>query len=128
MIQKLRSFVMDLSCGASEWINLRLLVLPSSSLRFSFGWWFEKQFMTLFGIAYRGSEEELDAVENGEIPRKYMSQRQREFSYQAAREGILFDEVTCLDCGELLLVSDEIDICAQCRALHPEMLLEDAKS
>lgn len=39
--------------------------------------------------------------------------------------SVLFDEVICVDCeSEALLVSDATDLCADCRALHPEMLLE----
>lgn len=37
-------------------------------------------------------------------------------------------ELFCVDCEvEPLLVTDETDLCANCRALHPEMLLEDAR-
>lgn len=36
---------------------------------------------------------------------------------------ILFDELFCADCATYLLVTDLTDLCADCRALHPEMLL-----
>ncbi len=38
---------------------------------------------------------------------------------------ILFDEFFCADCDTYLLVTDEGNLCADCRALRPEMLLED---
>ncbi len=56
-----------------------------------------------------------------------MSERQRAFGRKLALSECV-EEVICVDCeSEPLLVEDESNLCAKCRALHPEMLLEDAR-
>lgn len=126
LIQRFRSLLQDWSCAAMNGIEYHIIA-PADypSLRISFGWWLDGLCGRIFGLAYSGSEEELDAVRNGEVPREYMTRRQREFGYESVLSGCLFDELICVDCGvEALLVSDETNLCANCRALHPEMLLE----
>jgi hypothetical protein len=136
LTQRIRTLGIDFSCWATEWNSEHILSpdcfardgLGEPTLRERLGWWIETQLTHLFGFFWNGSEEELDAVANGEIPRKYMSQRQREFGREAALiAGIFYDDCFCADCESPLQVADISNVCAHCRALHPEMLLEDRK-
>lgn len=40
-------------------------------------WWLEGKLDIVFGWAWNGSDEEIEAVINGEVPLEYMSARQR---------------------------------------------------
>jgi hypothetical protein len=129
--QRIRSLGIDWTCSAMNWNSDTFLAEDDYSrplsLRNRFGYWLEDKLMILFDFFYDHSDEELDAVRNGEIPREYMNERQRAFGYQWALIGSLFDECFCADCDEPLLTADEANLCAACRALHPEMLLEDRR-
>lgn len=126
--QRIRSLGIDWTCSALNWTSDTFLAEDDYSrpisLRNRFGWWLEDKLRILFGVFYRHSDEELDAVQGGEIPRKYMSERQRAFGYQWALLGVVFDECSCVDCAAPLVTTNEAILCAACRALHPEMLLE----
>lgn len=43
-------------------------------------WWLEGKLSVVFGWAWDGSDEELRAVDNDEVPEKYMSDRQRAYA------------------------------------------------
>lgn len=132
LIQRVRSLGLNWSATAMNW-NSDLLLAPGLHseeilIREIIGWKIEDQLHRIFGFFYPGSDEEIEAVYNCEIPRRYMSARQRFAGLEAALRGRLFDEVICIECeSAALLVTDETNVCADCRALHPEMLLEDRK-
>jgi hypothetical protein len=131
-LQRIRSLGQDWTISAMNWIDDHV-THPADypSFRFSFGWWLDRQLSRLFGFFYTGSDEEIMSALQGETPRKAMSQRQREFAHVVVQEELkwscFFDEFFCADCDRELLVIDEVNLCAGCRALHPEMLLEDRK-
>ena len=132
LLQKIRSIGVSCTIRALNW-NSDLLLLPGIytmeiTWRDRLGWLIEDQLSDLFGFFYTGSDEEIEAVYDCEIPRYAMSSRQRQAGFEAAIRGRLFDEVICIGCETApLLVTDISNYCAGCRALHPEMLLEDAK-
>jgi hypothetical protein len=126
LIQRLRTFGQEIASIMMCWVD-KHVITPADwpSFRFEFGCWIDGWLGELFGFFYNGSDEEIEAVLNGEIPRRYMSWRQREAGRAAALSGHLFEEVICVHCEtEPLLIEDETNLCAHCRALHPEMLLE----
>lgn len=129
--QRIRSLGISWTAGAMNWTSDTFLVEDDYSrpisLRNRFGWWIECRLTSVFGFFYAESDEEIDAVRHGEIPRAYMSERQRVAGREFALGGFLFDDLLCNDCDDALLVVDETNLCAACRALHPEMLLEDRK-
>lgn len=129
--QRIRSLGISWTCSAMNWTSDAFLAEGDYSrpitLRNRFGWWLEDKLSILFGFFYDHSDEELDAVRNGEIPREYMNERQRAFGYQWALIGSFFDDCFCADCLAPLPTADVATRCAYCRALHPEMLLEDRK-
>lgn len=132
VIQRARSLGIAWCLELMEWTSQLLLKpgLHSEEIlrRERVGWAIEDKLQRLFGFFYDGSDEEIEAVYNCEIPRRYMSARQRYAGLEMALRGQLFDEVICIHCEFApLLVTDETNYCADCRALHPEMLLEDRK-
>ena len=130
ILQRIRSLGISWTLDALEWTTETFLYIRDydrPSLLNRFGFWLEARFSGLFSFFYRGSDEEIDAVRRSEIPRAYMSERQRAAGREFALAGIFYDDVLCNDCGAPLLVVDETNLCAACRALHPEMLLEDRK-
>lgn len=134
MIQRLRSLGIDWTCVMMNWAS-ETFVSSEGPITISdlFGWWLESLGSRLFGFFYAGSDEEILSALHGETPRRYMNDRQRQFVREALgasddhRWHGIFDDFFCAECDAELLVSDETDICAGCRALHPEMLLEDRK-
>lgn len=121
--ERIRSLGINLSCRGMNWaIDTFVAVDGPLTLSDRFGWWLEDVFSRLFQFCYDGSQEELDAIRD--TPRIYQTKRQRIEGRKLAISGVLFDEVCCTDCDAPLLVNDEVSLCASCRALHPEMLLE----
>jgi len=122
--QRIRSLGIGWTCSAMNW-STETFVSADGPITLSdrFGWWLENQFSRVFGLFYNGSDEELLSALRGETPRKYMSERQREFALAALSGDLKWS----VDCDRELLATDEARLCAGCRALHPEMLLEDRK-
>jgi hypothetical protein len=131
-LQRIRSLGISWSCSAMNWNSDYLLASRNDRL-FSLGWWIEQEVLSpLFGFFYDGSDEEIRDAINGDIPRRYMNERQREAGRATAFSNEpqwpnFYDEFLCRDCDDALLVIDETNLCASCRALHPEMLLENRK-
>jgi hypothetical protein len=50
-------------------------------------WWIEGHLLTVFSWAYEGSDEELQAIVDDEIPEKYWTPRQRAFALTLGIEG-----------------------------------------
>lgn len=78
--QATRSFLISTSIRALNWINdhvcypdLHRALGPIDHVR----WWLEDILETVFGWAFEGSDEEIAAVYNSEIPVWCMSARQR---------------------------------------------------
>jgi len=80
VIQRIRSYVIELSCGLMNWVSEHV---NYESLEHDIGWkdhlrwWLEGQLGRVFNWAYKGSDEEIRAVYQSEVPLKYMSERQR---------------------------------------------------
>ncbi len=51
-------------------------------------WWTEGRLEAIFGWAYNGSDEEIEAVFNDEVPFEYMSKRQRVMHFFTASGAI----------------------------------------
>ncbi len=70
---RLRSFGIWLSLEGCKFATSALFFPDLSegspiTVRNHIGWWLESQCLRLFGLAYEGSQEELDAVWYREIP------------------------------------------------------------
>lgn len=132
MIARIRSLGIDWTCSAMNW-STETFNSPEGPITLSdrFGWWLEAQFGRVFNLFWSGSDEEILSALRGEVPRRYMSKRQREFAHAAMTDALkwsdFFDEFFCTDCDAELCADDEARLCSACRALHPEMLLEDRK-
>lgn len=82
-------------------------------------WWLEGQIERLFYWAYAGSDEELQAVYQSEIPLKYMNERQRNVLTLPRSEFVAY----CAHCRwQGWLVACPNDECPQCQ--HPVYLHE----
>lgn len=133
--QRIRSLGISWTCSAMNWSTETFVSDDGSAIRATrrFGFWLETQFGRAFGWFYDGSDQEIDDALEGIIPRRCMSERQRQAGADAARSygapqwSSFFDEFFCADCDVDLTAEDVATLCAHCRALHPEMLLEDRK-
>lgn len=52
-------------------------------------WWIERRLSAVFCWAFSGSDEELEAVINDEVPERYMSDRQRDYAASLNAAGEL---------------------------------------
>lgn len=114
---------MDWSCGASAWCSDHLHSELNGPIKFRdhLCWWLEDRLSTVFGWAYAGSDQELLAVYNSELPLECFSDRQRALLtlprqfYGAHCIHCFFDGHLdqcvgdkCPDCGEHVYL-DEFD-------------------
>lgn len=51
-------------------------------------WFIEDKLSKVFSWAYAGSDEELSAVDNDEVPEKYMSERQLTYFFSKSQRDI----------------------------------------
>jgi hypothetical protein len=110
--QKLRSIVIAGTARAMNWVSDHIVC---DSLETTWvdhlRWFLEDRLSWVFGLAYFGSDEELAAVWNFEIPLKYMSERQR----QLLPNDLSLAAVECCACRwEGALNETEDDECPCC--------------
>lgn len=78
MKMKLKSLVIAWVAGAMNWVDDHVITSKFEiSWQDHLRWWIQAQLSKIFSWAWNGSNEELAAVHNGEIPFEYMSPRQR---------------------------------------------------
>lgn len=79
MIQKIRSFVIHQTCGLMNLTSKICYKDPDHPIgwRDHLRWWLEVKLGIVFVWAYAGSDEEIEAVFNSEIPLEHMNARQR---------------------------------------------------
>lgn len=71
-------------------------------------WWIEDRLSSVFVLAWDGSDEELRAVDNDEVPAEYMSQRQRAYAAQLKSGYICpIDLETCDGCAGVRITCDD---------------------
>ena len=79
LVQRVRSWAISRTAGLMSLVdkihyaNLAHPIGWKDHLR----WWLDGKLTTVFGWAWAGSNEEIEAVLNGEAPLEYMSARQR---------------------------------------------------
>lgn len=96
LIQRIRTLGMDLSISALNWVDEQILNCNEWDEALGLWCWLDDRLHSLFGFFYAGSDEELHAVDNDEIPPAYMSERQMEY----LRSFDLSDELAhCTDCA-----------------------------
>lgn len=81
---RLMNLIYDLQSDANEPLGLRDLILL----------WIDDRLLSLFNFAYDGSDQEIQAVRDSEIPISAMSQRQLD----SIETSELFRNVHCPNC------------------------------
>jgi hypothetical protein len=82
LVQRLRSLVINTTCSLMH-LNSKICYSDMAheiGWRDNLRWWIEGKLTTVFSWAWDGSDEELEAVENDEVPEPYMSDRQRTYA------------------------------------------------
>ena len=79
VVQRVRSFVIWHTAGLMNLAGKIRYADPDHDIgwRDHLRWWLEGKLGVIFGWAWDGSEEEIKAVINSEVPLEYMSERQR---------------------------------------------------
>ena len=78
LVQRVRSWIIDLTASLMNLANKIHYADPHHEIgwRDHLRWYLEGKLETVFGWAWDGSDEELEAVLRDEVPVKYMSARQ----------------------------------------------------
>lgn len=111
---RIRTWVQNVSCDALNQISRIHYKDPTRKIGILdyIRWSLEKPFSWLFGAAFRGSDEELQSVIDGEVPVYAMSGRQIAFLNS---NNTKFD-LECIECGHLQYpnwrVGRDCEICA----------------
>lgn len=129
MNQRIRSWVMDWTASALNWVWDHILRdAPDGGLLDSFGWWLDARLGSLFSIAYAGSDFELELAEELCIPEEHLSDRQRAHlaarypRYCTTRESASLYDCLCPVCGTATLLEGPHGglcvnvMCGRCRS------------